>query len=170
MFVNCCVSEFLQITLHLFNWHFYTKWLPISTFNNVDTTPKLQESWKYINFFKWAEVLQVLHLETIRDRRFSFNMQSEQMCFQSVMLDVKSFCCPDISVELVPPLWSQDSKQFGCWWVDPLQSVLVDLVYHQIYRTFTLLYWVWCLAAGSTFTSLVINMWFTSGSVETLKL
>lgn len=40
-------------------------------------------------------------------------MQYEQVSFQSVTEDVSSFCCPDVNGELVPPLWSQDSKQSG---------------------------------------------------------
>ncbi len=34
----------------------------------MDTNQKLQESCKYINFIKYAEVLRVLYLETIRDK------------------------------------------------------------------------------------------------------
>ncbi len=38
-------------------------------------------------------------------------MLSEQISFQYAMEDVYSFCCSDISGELVSPLRSQDSKQ-----------------------------------------------------------
>ena len=40
-------------------------------------------------------------------------MQPQQMSFRAVAEDVKGFSCPDVSVELVLPLWGQDREQSG---------------------------------------------------------
>ncbi len=88
-------------TLHLFGWRFM----------------------QYINFIKYAELLQVLHSQTIRDRErvvllllsLWAKVQSEQISFQPATDDVYICCCPHVERELVPPLWSQNSTILACY-------------------------------------------------------
>lgn len=65
---------------------------------------KLQELCKYI--ITYSELIHVLHLETIRDRGRAFFFP-----FYGPRCSLNRWISADVNRELVPPLWSQDSKQ-----------------------------------------------------------
>lgn len=67
----------------------------------MNTTQRLQESCKYISVIKYAEQLQIVPLETARDRKCAGE-------------GVQAFCSPEAN-DPVPSLWSQNSKQSRFW-------------------------------------------------------